>query len=155
MLTRPVWLNARLLLAGVIALLLALSYLVDLSPPHAPQSAPESNVATSAAASTQQDLWTSTRTMSARENAEAHFHKHGREFGFKSADEYIAAARAFLFTDAPDTLTKKQADGDTVRYRPATAEFGVMNRRGVPRTYFKLDPRIHGYPDNDAYFAAQ
>lgn len=100
-------------------------------------------------------IWSSTRSLTAEQNAQMHFRKHGREFGLRSADAYIAAATNFLHNPPAGTLTKKQKDGDTVRFRPDTAEFAVMDSAGTPRTYFKLNPDIHGYPSNQAYFDAQ
>jgi pyocin large subunit-like protein len=48
-----------------------------------------------------------------------------------------------------------RANGDVVCFDPATDTFGVMDASGSPRTFFKPDQAIHGYPSNMDYFNAQ
>jgi hypothetical protein len=100
-------------------------------------------------------IWTATKTLTAQQNAENHFRKHNRDFKFKSVDQYVAVATKFLRTPPMGAQTKKQSDGDTVVFLPRTGEFAVMRADGTPRTYFILNPDIHGYPTNQAYFDAQ
>lgn len=100
-------------------------------------------------------IWTATKTLTAQQNAENHFKKHNRDFKFKSVDQYVAAATKFIRTPPKGAQTKKQSDGDTVVFLPRTGEFAVMRADGTPRTYFILNPDIHGYPTNQAYFDAQ
>ncbi len=99
--------------------------------------------------------WSSTREMSADENAEHHFEKHGDEFGFTSEDQYIRAANDFVGSPPEGTLTAKQTDGDTVYFNPATDWFAVVSYKGQIRTFYKLDPKIHGFKSNTEYFNAQ
>ena len=40
-------------------------------------------------------------------------------------------------------------------YDPKTNTFGAYNPNGTTRTFYEPDPRIHGYPTNQAYFDAQ
>ena len=152
-------LDWRFLLVIFILALIGASYFLDagLYRPVQGNAPVTQNVPTSASRASAESgiIWTSTRDLDAAENALRHFRKHGHEFGFTTVDEYVAAATRFLKDPPSGTQTKKQKDGDTVRFRASTGEFAVMNRRGVPRTYFRLDPAIHGFPDNQAYFDAQ
>lgn len=100
-------------------------------------------------------IWTRGRQMSAAENAAQHFRKHGQEFGFKTEAEYVAAAVAFTTNPPADVMQNIQKDGDTAFYNPKTAEYAVKSKRGLIRTYFKLDPKIHGFQSNIDYFNAQ
>jgi len=71
---------------------------------------------------------------------EAHYQKHGYQFGGITQEEYLQGARALL--DAPvsnDVLEKVRANGDVLRYRPSTGEFAVKAADGRIRTYFKAD----------------
>lgn len=100
-------------------------------------------------------IWTRGRQMSSAQNAAQHFKKHGHEFGFKTEAEYVAAAVAFTTNPPADVLQNIQKDGDTAFYNPKTAEYAVKSKRGLIRTYFKLDPKIHGFQSNTDYFNAQ
>ena len=73
---------------------------------------------------------------------EAHYLKHGYQFGNITQEEYLENARAFLNT-APgdDVLEKTSSNGDVLHYRVSTGEFAVMSSRGRIRTYFKADYR--------------
>lgn len=100
-------------------------------------------------------IWTRGPTGNAAENATKHFKKHGHEFGFKTESEYVAAAVAFTTNPPQGVMQNIQRDGDTAFYNPKTAEYAVKSKRGFIRTYFKLDPKIHGYKSNTDYFNAQ
>ena len=64
-----------------------------------------------------------------------HYEKHGIEMGFKSADEYEAAASKV--PNHPDVLHKtEKEDGDDVYYLEETNEFVVISKDGYIRTYF-------------------
>jgi filamentous hemagglutinin len=65
------------------------------------------------------------------------------------ADTYLTGQRA------QGVLEKVRANGDIVRYNPATEEFGVVTKDGVIRTYYKPNPAIHGEPTNLDYFNKQ
>jgi pyocin large subunit-like protein len=73
---------------------------------------------------------------------EAHFAKHGAQFGAITINQYLSQARDLL--DAPagkDILEKTRANGDILHYRASTGEFAVMTATGRIRTYFKADLR--------------
>lgn len=103
----------------------------------------------------QPDIWTRGDSRTPEDNIQAHFEKHGKEFPFETSQQYAEAARAFVTNLPPGTLMVKQHDGDTVYYNPDLNFFAVTNRRNVLRTFFRPDPKIHGYPSNMAYFKAQ
>ena len=71
---------------------------------------------------------------------EAHYLKHGYQFGFNSQEQYLQAARALL--DEPpgkDVFEKIRFNGDVEHYRVSSGEFAVMTKNGRIRTYFKTD----------------
>ncbi len=73
---------------------------------------------------------------------EAHYAKHGYQFGTISQEQYLAAAQQLL--DSPvggDVYGKTRANGDILRFRASTGEFAVMDSTGRIRTYFKADYR--------------
>lgn len=76
-----------------------------------------------------------------------HFESHGAEFGYASADEYLAGANRVVAS--PEALHKLEAeDGDDVYYLESTNEFVIVSTDGYLRTYFKPD-------DGKAYFDRQ
>lgn len=100
-------------------------------------------------------IWTKGPTGDAAENATHHFQKHGKEFGFKTEQDYVATAVKFTTDPVPaDVLKNIQKDNDVAYYNPKTAEYAVKSKRGFIRTYFKLNPKIHGYATNTEYFNA-
>ena len=101
------------------------------------------------------DVWTPGAQQSAEGNAAAHFKKHGHEFPFPNQDAYIKAAMNFVLSPPPGTMSVVQSDGDHVYYNEQRNYFAVTNRNGKIRTFFRLDPNIHGYPTNMDYFRAQ
>jgi pyocin large subunit-like protein len=69
---------------------------------------------------------------------QAHYLKHGHQFGSITEEDYLINAQKLL--NAPvnsDLLEKTQKDGDIARYKPSTREFAVMTPSGRIRTYFK------------------
>ena len=69
---------------------------------------------------------------------QAHFIKHGYQFGAISQENYLEDAKKLL--DAPQgtgILEKIRENGDILRYNPSTKEFAVMTKTGRIRTYFK------------------
>lgn len=101
-------------------------------------------------------IWSRGPSGDAAVNATKHFKKHGRDFGFKTEQEYVAAAVKFTTEPlSPDVLTNIQKDNDIAFYNPRTAEYAVKTRSGYIRTYFRLNPRIHGFASNTDYFNAQ
>lgn len=97
----------------------------------------------------------STKSQSVPENAFRHFKDHGSDFGAKNAVDYAKQAKEFLHNPGAGVLSKTRTNGDVVRFDPATNAFGVMDKAGVPRTFFKPDPSKHGYATNMDYFNAQ
>jgi hypothetical protein len=69
-----------------------------------------------------------------------HFNKHGSEFGYKTANEYLRGAQRLI--DSKQVLTFTRANGDKLFYNPNKNEFAVLSGEGIIRTYFK--PR-NGY----------
>lgn len=101
-------------------------------------------------------IWSKGPFGDAKLNATKHFKKHGRDFGFKTEQEYVAAAVKFTTEPlSPEVLVNIQKDNDIAFYNPKTAEYAVKTRNGYIRTYFRLNPRIHGYASNTDYFNAQ
>lgn len=73
-----------------------------------------------------------------------HYEKHGKEMGFASAEEYLAAANAVVVN--PDALHKKEKeDNDDIYYVEATNEFVVVSSDGYIRTYFNPSAGIDYY----------
>jgi pyocin large subunit-like protein len=73
---------------------------------------------------------------------EAHYLKHGYQFGSISQDQYLENARELLNSGLDsDVLEKTRSNGDILRYRVSTSEFAVMASDGRIRTYFKADYR--------------
>lgn len=70
-----------------------------------------------------------------------HYEKHGRDMGFKSAEEYEKAAAAVPNNPAALHKTEKE-DGDDVYYIESTNEFVVVSTDGYIRTYFNPDRGI-------------
>ena len=73
---------------------------------------------------------------------EAHYQKHGYQFGNITQEEYLENARALLNAAVgKDVLGKVRPNGDILRYRLSSGEFAVMASSGRIRTYFKTDYR--------------
>ena len=65
-----------------------------------------------------------------------HFAKHGSEFDYENADEYLAGANRVI--NDPNSLYKTEAeDGDYIYYLESTNEFVVVSTDGYIRTYFR------------------
>lgn len=75
------------------------------------------------------------------ERLEEHWLKHGMnpsEFSpTLSKDEYLAKARVFFASRDAEVLLKVRDNGDELRFRPSTSEFGVLRSDQVIRTYFR------------------
>jgi RHS repeat-associated protein len=100
-------------------------------------------------------LWTATSSKTPAQNALRHYNDHGADFGATNALDYKNKAHDFLDNPPPGTLTKVRPNGDVVQYHPASNTFAVASQTGAPRTFFKPDPGVHGYPSNLDYFNAQ
>ena len=78
-----------------------------------------------------------------------HFEKHGAEFGFKTATQYLRAAVRFVANSGEQgTMSFTRTNGDRIIYRIATNEFAVTSRANIIRTYFSP-------PAGAAYYAEQ
>jgi len=88
-----------------------------------------------------------TYTFRGEESLQEHFEKHGAEFGYASAEEYLAGANRVIAS--PEALHKLEAeDGDDVYYLETTNEFVIVSTKGYIRTYFKPS-------DGKAYYDRQ
>jgi pyocin large subunit-like protein len=72
-----------------------------------------------------------------------HFEKHGRDMGFTSTEEYLAAANEVVYNTA--SLHKKQSDGDDVYFLQETDDLVVVSTDGYIRTYFRPEDGIAYY----------
>ena len=73
-----------------------------------------------------------------------HYEKHGKDMGFKDAEEYQEAASNVV--NNPNALHKiEKEDGDDVYYVEDTNEFVVVSTDGYIRTYFNPDGGIDYY----------
>lgn len=67
-----------------------------------------------------------------------HYHKHGREFGNVSLEEYLLAAQTLRDHAAVETIIEAvRADGVITRFDRESGTFIAFNRNGVIRTCFK------------------
>ena len=102
------------------------------------QAAETTTQTTEAAVQTTETTAQVTYTFRYNDRLQDHYKKHGRDMGFASPEEYLAAANAVIAN--PDALTKtEKEDGDTVYYVEATNEFVVLSTDGYIRTYFCPD----------------
>ncbi len=102
-------------------------------------------------------IWSTKHQMSSVENALDHWNRHRHEFpNINNATEYVDAARSFAKAPPPGTLTIIRKNGEVVLYHPESNTFAVtVSAGGPPKTMFKPDPLVHGYPTNMDYFNAQ
>jgi len=101
-----------------------------------------------------------------------HFSEHGADFGASNARDYKDLADQFLGSTLSAGVHEcKRKRGDTMRYDPQTQEYGVLDRGGIIRTYYKPVPcvslqdpvrtvmrqagRCHGHANNFLYFQAE
>jgi len=71
---------------------------------------------------------------------EAHYLKHGYQFGNITQAQYLDNARELLnASTGNDVLEKIRSSGDILHYRVNTGEFAVMTGNGRIKTYFKTD----------------
>jgi filamentous hemagglutinin len=125
------WQRIGLIVCGIVVLVALIALRHNWAPPREAFVAP---------AAYSEPLWSSTPDMSAAENAEHHWRKHGDQFpALKSAADYEAAAHDFVSHPPPGTLIKHHGNGDTLFYDPASNTFAVARRDGAPRTMFKPD----------------
>ena len=81
---------------------------------------------------------TSPVAFASREKLLEHYHKHGREFGNVSLEEYLLAAQTLRDRAAVGTIIEAvRADGVITRFDRENGTFIAFNRNGVIRTCFK------------------
>ncbi|MBQ9936608.1 MAG: hypothetical protein IJO70_12235 [Lachnospiraceae bacterium] len=85
---------------------------------------------------TEQAVETVTYEFRKQQYLDEHFEKHGSEFDYENAQEYLAGANRVI--NDPNSLYKTEAeDGDHIYYLESTNEFVVLATDGYIRTYFK------------------
>ena len=73
---------------------------------------------------------------------EAHYQKHGDQFGGITREQYLAKARELLNAAVGnDILEKTRPNGDVMHFCVSSGEFAVMTPHGRIRTFFKTDMR--------------
>ena len=77
------------------------------------------------------------------EKLEAHYQKHGGEFGSITQQEYLEMAND-LIRRGNEVETKTDEDGDTLFYDIEKNQFLVLAKDGYIRTFFRPDDGI-GY----------
>ena len=88
----------------------------------------------------------SSYSFSSEEALNSHFQKHGFEFGYATAEQYLQGAIKVI--ENPSSLRRTEDDGDYVYYLQSTNEIVFVSPGGVIRTYFKPT-------DGIAYFNRQ
>ena len=86
-----------------------------------------------------------------------HFDLHGDDFDAASSDEYEALAIAFLGSDMMEATMVEcvRKNGDRIRFDKASQAFGVCDKDGNLRTFFKPSPLVHGHRTNLQYFESE
>ncbi|MBK8148552.1 MAG: RHS domain-containing protein [Acidobacteria bacterium] len=88
-------------------------------------------------------------------NAFEHWKKHKDNLPeYQNSLEYVGGARNFFDSPPPTTLSKVRPNGDRVLFDPTSDLFGV-ERNGIPSTFFRPDPAVHGRKTNLEYFYDQ
>lgn len=101
-----------------------------------------------------------TRGFRTRWLLEEHFDNHCADFNVcgdgTPDDEDLYEALADEFLGGPRKLTTKECirrrDNALARYDTTSAEYAVLSADGFILTYYKPNPRRHGYATNLAYF---
>lgn len=106
------------------------------------------------------------------EDLNEHFQEHGSDFSASKAGDYERMADAFLGGSKRETVHEcTRSCGMKLRYDPVDEAFGVIDKGGVIRTYFKPVPcsslpgaaraaakqmgRCHPCANNLVYFKAE
>lgn len=87
-----------------------------------------------------------------------HFKSHRDDFPTAASDlDYERMAKAFLTAALSATLLEcvRSSNGDVIRFNTVTQEFAVMRADGVIKTFYKADPRWHGFGRNLRYFQVE
>src|SRR5436305_6399801 len=70
-----------------------------------------------------------------------HFSEHGSDFGASNAQDYEESADSFLGGSKPANILEcKRNRGDIIRYDPTTDAYGILDKMGVIRSYYKPVP---------------
>ncbi len=101
-------------------------------------------------------IWSSTKVKTSVQNAYRHWRKHARDFPeIINAKQYIERAKSFINSPPKGTLRKIRENGEIVLYHPETNVFGIYQKNGIPKTFYKPNPSVHPYRTNLEYFYAQ
>jgi len=92
------------------------------------------------------------------ESLNYHFGEHSKKFTIRpiNAAMYAMMADAFFGPRPVAVAEGSRGNGDLIRYDPATAHFGIMNRDGWILTFFPADPADRHTPmPNADYFMGE
>lgn len=85
-----------------------------------------------------ENVWSSTKKLTAKENAINHWDKHKNEFPeLKDINDYLEKVHSFVKHPPTDTLIKSRANGDRLYYHEESNTFVVTNKEGQPKTMFR------------------
>ncbi len=83
-------------------------------------------------------IWSLGKKTNSVKNAYTHWIKHGAEFDeFLNAKQYVEGAQKFFQSTSKDIVSKVRLNGDIILYDLKKNYFGVINRYGTPKTFFK------------------
>jgi filamentous hemagglutinin len=88
-------------------------------------------------------------------SALSHWGFHAHEFTVRPSDAavYEMMADAFFGARLPGVAeAQRRGNGDLVRFDPWTDHFGVLDKNGHIKTFYKANPAIHGERTNADYF---
>ena len=98
-------------------------------------------------------LWTPGKAGDSVQSALGHWNDHGSDFpGLQNAKQYVEKAKDFLANPGEGVLQHTRKNGDQLFYDPKTNIYGSMNKGGIPKTFYKPDPKIHGKGTNMDYW---
>lgn len=101
-------------------------------------------------------IWTATANKTSAQNAYRHYKDHHADFpDVQNALQYVQKATDWLHNPPPEADFCFRPNGDFVVFDETTDYFGVMTKDGVPRTFYKPNPAVHGEPTNLDYFKKQ
>ena len=107
------------------------------------------NEASAGKATTSPVATTSSVGFASREKLVEHYHKHGREFGDISIEDYLKTAQTLRDRSAGGSILEAVRDDGVInRFDRDTRTFIAFNRDGIIRTCFKPN-------DGESYFRRQ
>ncbi len=89
-----------------------------------------------------------------QEKLQEHYFKHASEFGIKSVGDYEKAAKSFATSQGSDILigARVRTGGDVIKYNQKTNEILVIDKSGGITSFYKPNPKVHGYKTNLEYY---